>query len=224
MNFVFAKQNDHVFWSFILTRSIWCSVWQLAWKWFVIHIFKVSSWTTGLLVWHSLILAKLARKWVVIIFVQNQNTIWQRSLVWHPLIQLYIAKLAIKWVVVLCVQNHNTIWHSFDSGLPDLVPQNLLGNGLLLFMSKTQHKMALPWFVTCGSSVAKLVRKWLFVIHVQTQHDMALPLIWHSLIKYGKTCEEMCFAIVVSKTTNTIWHSLDQQQVEQNLLGNSFDR
>jgi hypothetical protein len=52
-----------------------------------------------------------------------------------------MAKLAIKWVVVICVQNHNTIWHSFDSVLPNLVPQNLLGNGLLLFMSKTQHKM-----------------------------------------------------------------------------------
>jgi hypothetical protein len=69
--------------------QIWCSVWQLAWKWFVIHVFEVTSWTTGLLVWHSLILAKLARKWVVVIFVQNQNTIWQCSLVWHPLIQLY---------------------------------------------------------------------------------------------------------------------------------------
>jgi hypothetical protein len=69
--------------------------------------------------------------------------------------------------------------------------------------------------------VAKLARKWLFVIHVQNTTQDGTPLIWHSLIKYGKTCEEMCFAICV-QNHNTIWHSLDQP-VEQNLLGNSFD-
>lgn len=192
MNFVFAKQNDHVFWSFILTRSIWCSVWQLAWKWFVIHIFKVSSWTTGLLVWHSLILAKLARKWVVIIFVQNQNTIWQRSLVWHPLIQLYIAKLAIKWVVVICVQNHNTIWHSFDSGLPDLVPQNLLGNGLLLFMSKTQHKDGAPFDLSLVDQVWQNLWGNGFLLfmskHNTIWHFLWFGTPWSSMEKLVRKC------------------------------------
>ncbi len=140
-------------------------------------------------------------------------------------------------LLLICVQNHNTIWLFYDSVLPDLVPQNILGNGLLLFMSKTQHKMGTP--LICHSwikSVAKLARKWLFVIHVQnitqdghsldlslvdqkcgkTCEEMAFcysypnttrygtSLIWHSLIKYGKTCKEMCFAILVSKNHNTI--------------------
>jgi hypothetical protein len=124
MNFFFAKPNDHVFRNFILTWPIWCSVWQLAWKWFVIHTFKVTSWTTGLLVWHSLILAKLARKWVVVISSKTRtqfgNAPWFGTL-WSN----YMAKLAIKWVVVICVQNHNTIMALLWFGAPRSSPTKL---------------------------------------------------------------------------------------------------